>query len=157
MSDNTPLRVAVIGGGLVGPLLAKLLVREGGSSVRVSLFERDAGPWTRDQGTALDLGADARRVLQRAGVADAVRAASRKGSDTMAIRDRDGHDVMVLEMPSWLTVLAGESLEVNRNGLRACLLEGLDAVVHWGHAVREVRPAGEQMEVVFDASAEQPV
>jgi len=113
-----------------------LLQREGGRHVKVSLFERDATPWTRDQGTSLDLGGGAARVLRRAGVSSAVKQASRPGSDVTLVFGADGTELYSLEMPHFLSRIAPTGEEVNRNELRDLLLAPLqDGTVHWNHEV----------------------
>lgn len=133
--ESEPLRVAVVGGGLVGPVLALILQREGGDAVEVTVLERDSGAWTRDQGTALDFGMKAKRVFARAGVREGLRQASRKGSDCLRVVGKKGGELAVLQMPRTLQWFLTQAEEVNRNEMRDNLLAGLaDGALRWGHS-----------------------
>ena len=136
-----PLRVAVVGGGLVGPLLVRLIQKTApGSSVVVSLLERDGGPWSRDQGTALDLGGGALTAIQEAGLEKEVKEATRSGSDVTLVLDERGKILKRLEPPAFLAWLFGAKEEVNRNELRTCLMESLEeGTVRWGHEAKKIR------------------
>eukprot|EP00750_Incisomonas_marina_P023084 INCI5014.20.p2 GENE.INCI5014.20~~INCI5014.20.p2 ORF type:complete len:480 (+),score=92.47 INCI5014.20:1634-3073(+) len=133
-----PVRVAVVGAGLVGPLAALLLQKEGpgrGLAPAVTLFERDAGPWTRDQGTSLDLGGKALSALARAGVEKEVSDASRRNSAAMLVLKPNGQEIMRMEVPAFLAKMGPEPNEVNRNELRSCLLKAFEAAggdLRWG-------------------------
>ena len=143
-----PLRVAVVGAGLVGPLAALLLQREGpgrGLAPVVTLFERDEGPWTRDQGTSLDLGPKALAALGRAGVEREVADATRHGSACMLVLAPDGREIMRMEVPAFLAKMGPEPNEVNRNELRNCMLVAFEAAggdLRWGCDVVDGRTSG---------------
>ena len=56
------MRVAICGGGLSGLTLYRLLAHQAAVS-KVVVFERDESAFSRDQGTCLDLGRPAQKIL----------------------------------------------------------------------------------------------
>jgi 2-polyprenyl-6-methoxyphenol hydroxylase-like FAD-dependent oxidoreductase len=125
-------RIAVVGGGPAGLVLARVLYRHGHP---VTVFERDPAPGARPPGGTLDLHEGMGQLaLEKAGLLAEFQALSRPEGQAMRILDTDG------------TVLRDwrprpderANPEIDRGQLRDLLLGPLD--VQWGRGVTEVVP-----------------
>ncbi|RYC28826.1 FAD-dependent monooxygenase [Lichenibacterium minor] len=127
----TMSRVAIVGGGPGGLMLARLLHLRG---VSATVFERDAHADERPQGGSLDLHADTgQRAMRLARLEEAFLAEARpehQGDPLYDQRgtlllDRDGH--------------GDDRPEVDRTALRRILLDALPpSTVRWGSKVGDV-------------------
>ena len=113
-------KVAIVGGGPGGLVLARILQQRGG---HVTVYERDAGPDVRVQGGTLDLHEESGlRALHEAGLMDAFRAAYRPGADRLTLTDPAAR--IVLEENADAGAEASRP-EIDRGPLRSLLLTSL--------------------------------
>lgn len=126
-------RIAIVGGGLGGLTLARVLhTREIASTV----YELDASPTARDQGGTLDLHEESgQRALAEAGLTEHFRAIAREEGEALRILDRHG----VVRFEEAADAAGGTRPEVDRGALKRILVESLpDGVVRWGTKVTAV-------------------
>ncbi len=125
-------RIAIIGGGPSGLILARVLLHRGFTSFTV--FEGETGPHSRDQGGTLDLHPNSgQRALREAGLsADFNRIVRYEGED-FVLADRTGKThVRIVETERGRP-------EVDRTQLRDVLLAGLPADrIRWGKRAQSV-------------------
>jgi 2-polyprenyl-6-methoxyphenol hydroxylase-like FAD-dependent oxidoreductase len=133
--------ISVIGGGLGGLMLARVLVSRG---IEVAVFEGDASRAARHQGGMLDLHVESGQAALRAGgLFEAFRARVLTGGDATRVVDRDGR-VLFDERGN------DERPEIERGALRDLLIGSLpDGVIRWDHRVDEIRQDGDAFEITF--------
>ncbi|HEY2192743.1 MAG TPA: NAD(P)/FAD-dependent oxidoreductase [Actinomycetospora sp.] len=126
--------VTVIGAGLGGLTLARVLQRHG---VRVAAYDLDAGPEARLQGGMLDMHEESgQAALRAAGLYDAFREHVLPGGEALRVVDRDGRAHLVEEDDGH-----GGRPEIAREVLRRLLLSSLaPGTVRWGRKLVGVRP-----------------
>lgn len=131
-----PTPVTIIGGGLGGLVLARVLHVHG---VPATVYEAEPSPTARTQGGMLDVHEhDGQRALRAAGVFDRFLALVHEGGEATRILGRHGE--VLLDRPDDGT---GGRPEIRRGDLRAILLDALPAgAVRWGHKVTAIRPLG---------------
>jgi 2-polyprenyl-6-methoxyphenol hydroxylase-like FAD-dependent oxidoreductase len=126
--------VTVIGAGLGGLTLARVLQRHG---VGVAVYDLESDPDARPQGGMLDMHEESgQAALRAAGLYDAFRAHVLPGGEALRILDRAGR-------PQWVEEDEGDGgrPEVPREDLRRLLLESLaPGTVRWGRKLVAVRP-----------------
>lgn len=125
--------IAIVGGGLGGLTLARVLHTHGIAS---TVYELDASPIARDQGGTLDLDEESgQRALTAAGLLDDFRALSRPEGGELRMLAKDGSTVLHQPAPDD----GGRRPEIDRYALRGLLLDSLPrGTVRWGHKVRSV-------------------
>ncbi|GFH68338.1 MULTISPECIES: FAD-dependent oxidoreductase [Streptomyces] len=143
MRSQHGLRVAVVGAGLGGLALARVLQLHGRS---VTVLEREPARGARPQGGSLDIHPDTgQTALRAAGLLDRFRALSRpEGQEwrrvdpvTALPLPGPGHDEEGQREP-------GDSPEIDRGQLRGLLLESLtEGTVRWDSAVTGATPLGD--------------
>ena len=145
---TTSPRIAIIGGGPGGLMLARLL-QVGGLSATV--FERDTHAGERPQGGSLDLHADTGlRAMRQAGLEAEFLAHARPEDQGDRLYDPAGtilfdHDGTGHE----------ERPEIDRTALRQILLDSLAAgTVRWASRVEAIGPAGEGWRVTVNGAHE---
>ncbi|WHT16110.1 FAD-dependent monooxygenase [Crossiella sp. CA-258035] len=137
-------RIAIIGAGLGGLLLARVLHTHG---IEAAVFELDASPRARTQGGLLDLHEESgQAALRAAGLYESFRAAVHPGGEATRILDR--HGTVLLDEPD---DGSGGRPEIPRGALREILLDSLpEGTIRWGAKVSTVRALGEgRHEVIF--------
>ncbi|GAA3392985.1 FAD-dependent oxidoreductase [Cryptosporangium minutisporangium] len=142
MSTHQP--IAIIGAGLGGLLLARVLHRHDLPAV---VYDRDPSPTDRTPGGMVDLhGESGQAALRAAGLYEQFRAIVRPGGEVVRILDR--HATVRREEAGHGT---GDRPEVNRGELRTLLLRSLaDGTVRWGAQVTGAHPLGDgKHEVTF--------
>jgi 2-polyprenyl-6-methoxyphenol hydroxylase-like FAD-dependent oxidoreductase len=148
----TTTPIAIVGAGLGGLVLARVLHRHG---IPSTIYEADASPDARVQGGMLDIhDYNGQVAIRAAGLGDEFTKIIHPGGEAMRILDRRG------------TVLADEAddgghgrPEVDRGDLRRMLLDSLPpGTIQWGRKVTGVRTVSPgRHEVRFaDGTAESP-
>jgi 2-polyprenyl-6-methoxyphenol hydroxylase-like FAD-dependent oxidoreductase len=129
--------VTVVGAGLGGLVLARVLHRQG---IPVTVYEAEASAAARTQGGLLDIHpASGQPALEAAGLIEKFRDLVLPGRESYRVLDRAG--TVLLDRPDDGT---GERPEVPRAELRQMLLDALpDGIVQWGRKVGGVQPLGE--------------
>src|SRR5215475_5640051 len=126
------LKVIIIGAGTGGLCLAQGLMSDG---VAVELFERDHSPTERVQGYRLGINATGSTALRNC-LPDALfkkfLASSAKPSRAVSFLDHRLNRLLVIDLPRLHRVPSDDDRPISRVALRRILLEGLDAVVHYG-------------------------
>jgi 2-polyprenyl-6-methoxyphenol hydroxylase-like FAD-dependent oxidoreductase len=130
----TMTRVAIIGGGPGGLMLARLL-QVGG--IDATIFERDRHAGERPQGGSLDLHADTgQRAFRRAGLEAAFLAAARPEDQGDRLYDPAG--TLLFDRDG----IGDDRPEIDRSALRHILIEALPpAMLRWGSRVEAIAPA----------------
>lgn len=125
--------IAIIGGGLGGLTLARILHVNG---IAATVFELDAHPLARPQGGSLDMHAETgQRALRLAGLEDGFRRLARYEDQGGKVYHPDGR--LLFED----TDFTGDRPEIDRTQLRQLLLDALpDGMVRWGRKVEAVTP-----------------
>jgi 2-polyprenyl-6-methoxyphenol hydroxylase-like FAD-dependent oxidoreductase len=127
-SDLEFRQVAIIGGGMGGPILARILQQQGVDAV---IFERDTSPTARPQGGSLDIhGASGQWALKEAGLEKEFHSAVHIGGEDLRILNKDGTALLEETHGNDTT---GRP-EVDRPKLRNLLLESLGPnTIRWNH------------------------
>ncbi len=136
--------IIIIGAGLGGLMLARVLHRHGIASV---VFEAEPSEGSRAQGGQLDIHDHNGQVaLQTAGLMDGFRAIIHEGAEAIRVVDKDG--AILFDAPD-----DGQARrpEVLRGDLRKLLLDSLpEGTVRWGKKLADVSSLGDgQHEVRF--------
>src|SRR3954470_17772944 len=110
-----PLSIAIVGGGLGGPVLARVLQLHGIAS---TVYELDASIDARDQGGMLDMHEESgQRALRETGLYEDFRALVHPQGDALRILDKAG--TVFIDQPAEES--GGARPEVDRRALRALL------------------------------------
>ncbi|MCI3242710.1 FAD-dependent oxidoreductase [Streptomyces spinosisporus] len=134
MSRTSEPRIAIVGGGIGGLVLAGLLHRYG---IAAMLHERDTGLDARGHGGSLDLHPESgQRALDELGLSEGFRADARPEGEDLRILDPAGK-VLGRHAPE-----PGEGTrpEIDRGSLRRLLLSKVpDTAIGWGRHVTGVQ------------------
>lgn len=136
--------IAVVGGGLSGPVLARILQRHG---IACTVYERDAGPDARRQGGLLDLHVESGQLaLREAGLHEGFRRLVQPQAEAMRVMDKAG-TVFIDEQPG---ERSGRP-EIDRTDLRNLLLDSLHpGRVVWDRKLSRARRMDDgRFELVF--------
>ncbi|WP_409185088.1 FAD-dependent oxidoreductase [Amycolatopsis sp. VS8301801F10] len=135
--------VTIIGAGLGGLTLARVLYRHG---IPATVYEAEPSPMARSQGGLLDIhDYNGQIAVEAAGLMDEFRGLILEGRQQMRILDPDG--TVLLDHPDDGT---GGRPELLRGELRQMLLDSLpEGTVHWGRKAVGVRTVAGGHEVSF--------
>ncbi len=144
MPSSSSPSIAVVGGGLGGLVLARILQQH---DIACTVYELDATPEARRQGGLLDLHVESGQLaLREAGLHEQFRRLVRPRAEAMRVMDKAG-TIFIDQAPE------GNSgrPEVDRTELRALLLESLHpGRVVWGHKLGRAERRGDgRYELVF--------
>jgi 2-polyprenyl-6-methoxyphenol hydroxylase-like FAD-dependent oxidoreductase len=144
-------KVAIIGGGPGGLTLARLLQQQG---VTVHVYERDASPQFRLQGSALDLHHDSGlKALAAAGLLEEFKRAYRPGADAMVVVNGQLEVLLDQHTDRVAQDFGAEGFrpEIDRGPLRDLLVASLQAgTVIWDARFTAMQPAGAGWDINFE-------
>lgn len=144
-------QVAIIGGGPGGLTLARLLQQQG---VDAKVYERDATPQARPQGSPLDLHHDTGlKALAAAGLLEEFKQRYRPGADKMRIVNSQ-LEVLSDDHTNPVKLDFGDEHfrpEIDRGPLRELLMASLqEGSVVWNARFIDMQPAGAGWEIQFE-------
>lgn len=141
-------RIAIIGAGLGGLMLARVLQERG---IQATVYEADASPDARPQGGMLDISSGyGQWALQEGGLLDEFMALTKPRGELMRIADKSGK-LILDSMPE----VEGENPEVERGVLHQLLVNSLaTSTISWGSPVKDVQPNADGTHRVIFASGE---
>ncbi len=137
-------KVAIVGGGPGGLVLARLLQLRG---VSVIVYERDKSRAVRVQGATLDLHEESGlKALDAAGLMDTFKASYRPDADKLRITDQQGNILFDDHLDEQVAGFGDEHFrpEIDRGPLRELLLDSLNpGTVVWDSHIVGLEPEGE--------------
>nr|OQO25366.1 hypothetical protein B0A51_08107 [Rachicladosporium sp. CCFEE 5018] len=137
-------KIAILGAGPSGLLLARLLQQSPDYSCQITIFELDPSPTSRNQGGSLDLHPQQGQLaLKEAGLWSQFLQHARPEGDVKKIVDGKGNvlfDENGMQKPVEADRI-GERPEIDREALRSMLLDSVaPSTVRWGSKVVAVSP-----------------
>lgn len=144
-------KIAIVGGGPGGLTLARLLQLKG---FNVSVFERDANRYVRQQGATLDLHEDAGlKAMRAAGLMEEFKNAYRPGADKMRVTNElaeiflDDHEEQSANEFGSIYFRP----EIDRGPLRDILIESLlPGTITWNSHFANMEKSGEGWTLFFN-------
>nr|OQO24275.1 hypothetical protein B0A51_07977 [Rachicladosporium sp. CCFEE 5018] len=143
-ASKTTAKIAILGAGPSGLLLARLLQQTPDYSCQTTIFELDPSPTSRNQGGSLDLHPQQGQLaLKEAGLWAQFLQHARPEGDVKKIVDGKGNvlfDENGMQKPVEADGI-GERPEIDREALRSILLDSVaPGAVKWGSKVVAVSP-----------------
>ncbi|EOO01888.1 putative tetracycline resistance protein from transposon protein [Phaeoacremonium minimum UCRPA7] len=139
---SAPRRIAIIGAGPAGCMLARLLHL---ASIPVTVFESEESPNYRSQGGTLDLHTDTGlAALKAAGLYEGFLKQARFDGESLLITDRNLKTYFQIKPTKESeSKIGGQRPEIDRAELRRLLTESLpEGTIQWGHHLKEVKEDG---------------
>ncbi|KAI5308378.1 hypothetical protein KEM55_005875, partial [Ascosphaera atra] len=135
---SSPFKIAIVGAGPVGSLLARLLVLDGKDDREVTVFESDASPNFRKQGGTLDLHHDTGIfAIKKAQLFHQFERHARYDADDTRFCDAQLNCYFHLRGAEFGEKAARP--EIDRVRLRQIIVESLpEGVIQWGRRLSEV-------------------
>ncbi|KAG0165524.1 hypothetical protein DFQ28_008628 [Apophysomyces sp. BC1034] len=138
-SPNSQMKIAIVGAGLGGLVVARTLEQNG---VKCTVYELDASPVSRPQGGSLDLHPESgQAALRTNGLWDQIQPHIRY----------EGQDIYMLDKTGkiWLEKLTGPDdtarPEVDRGILRQVYLDSIEeGTIHWGTRIKRIIPVNDE-------------
>ncbi|KAL6245505.1 hypothetical protein RBB50_007504 [Rhinocladiella similis] len=129
------LKVAIVGAGPAGCLLARFLLKAG---IEVAVFEAESSPAARSQGGTLDLHPKTGiAALEEAGLGVELAKLLRRSGSRLKIVDR------MLQPYFYLPPAMHNAPEIDREQLRTLLLTSIpDHIIRWGHRLERAPDSG---------------
>ncbi|MBW3127749.1 FAD-dependent oxidoreductase [Hymenobacter profundi] len=144
-------KVVIVGGGPGGLTLARLLQQQG---VSVQVYERDASPHVRLQGSALDLHHDSGlKALTAAGLLEEFKQTYRPGADAMVVVNGQLEVLLDQHTDKVAQDFGDEGFrpEIDRGPLRDLLLASLqEGTMMWDAHFKAMQPAGAGWDLYFE-------
>ncbi|KAI9842708.1 MAG: hypothetical protein M1837_006993 [Sclerophora amabilis] len=142
------MKIAIIGAGPAGCMLARLLHR---ANVPVTIFEREASIDCRSQGGTLDLHTDTGlAAMQEAGLYEEFLKLARFDGEAFAVADKKL--TVYLRAPGSTTKSTRGRPEIDRWQLRSLLADSIPKdIIRWNHRLRKIGPNNE---LHFDGTIE---
>ncbi|KAK0706338.1 hypothetical protein B0T26DRAFT_655435 [Lasiosphaeria miniovina] len=155
-TEQSPPKIAIIGAGPAGCMLARLLHLAG---IPVTVFEGEASPNYRSQGGTLDLHTHTGiAALKQAGLFDKFLEKARYDGDFLQITDKNLKESSDPEKdPSTRRRLAEQRPEIDRADLRRILTESLpDGTIKWGYHLKQLNLGSDSRSnaLVFEKNSE---
>lgn len=162
MASPTSFSVAIVGAGLGGLVLARVLQLHG---ITVSVFEHEPTIVSRGQGGSLDMHFETGQyALEIAQLTAQFRKLARPEDDLMKIADKHGSVAIEVEPPpapeasssDGRAAPRGHRPEIDRGQLRQLLIDSLHpGTVHWGNGVESVQlsDTDDKVSLVFNQPA----
>jgi 2-polyprenyl-6-methoxyphenol hydroxylase-like FAD-dependent oxidoreductase len=141
---STPT-IAIVGGGLGGLMLARVLQKHG---TRSTVYELERSPDVRRQGGMLDMHMESGQwALREAGLSEEFRRHVHPAGEAIRVFDKAGTPLVDEAAPEG----GGLRPEIERTALRRILIESLeDGVIVWDRKLSQVTPDGAgRHELVF--------
>jgi 2-polyprenyl-6-methoxyphenol hydroxylase-like FAD-dependent oxidoreductase len=145
----TSFKIAVIGAGLGGLTLARVLQKRG---VGVTVYERETSSLSRDQGGILDMHKESgQAALEAAGLTPEFIKIANPKADCMKIVNKDGIvTYRDLEPEEGGHGGMHNRPEVDRGQLRQIIIDSLaPGTVKWGHRFSSCKEVGDNVELTF--------
>ncbi|KAF9975731.1 hypothetical protein BGZ73_000533 [Actinomortierella ambigua] len=136
MSTKSTPQIAIVGGGVAGLTLARVMQVHG---IRSTLFELDTAAQSRDQGGTLDLDLESgQAALHSAGLFAQFQTYIRDDGQEVRLADKHGK-IHLHDQSAEATV---RRPEIDRGSLRQILVDSVDAAtIQWGTHVQDIRPS----------------
>jgi len=147
MPSSSAPSIAVVGGGLSGLVLARILQQH---DIACTVYELDATAGARRQGGLLDLHVESGQLaLREAGLHEQFRRLTRPQAEAMRVMDKAG--TIFIDQASPGSSADSGRPEIDRTELRALLLDSLHpGRVVWGHKLSQAsRLSDGRYELIF--------
>jgi 2-polyprenyl-6-methoxyphenol hydroxylase-like FAD-dependent oxidoreductase len=144
------MKIAVIGGGVGGLTLARVLHVHG---IEAVVYEREASRTARTQGGMLDLHVETgQKALRAAGLESGFLAIARREGQDMRLLDPAGTILLQEDTPDDAPMARPE---VDRSDLRDLLLDSLpEQTIKWGHALQQAEADCHRLRFTNGATAD---